>query len=198
VRLPQLGMAILFALGVPAGISPGRSPSETAVFAGGCYWGVEAVFEHLRGVDSVAAGYARGAAGEPGRPVEAVQVVYRPDEISYQELLEVFFQIAHDPTSRDRQGPDAGPEYRAVVFSRDAEQRRLAVAFVAALSREHRFAGAIVTEIQPFGRFERVGASEQNYAARHPDDPYIRHNDAPKLERLRRAFPKLYREPSAD
>src|SRR6185436_17585186 len=111
------------------------------------YWGVEAVFEHLRGVDSVAAGYARGAAGEPGRPVEAVQVVYRPDEISYQELLEVFFQIAHDPTSRDRQGPDAGPEYRAVVFSRDAEQRRLAVAFVAALSREHRFAGAIVTEI---------------------------------------------------
>jgi len=157
------------------------------LLAGGCFWGVESVFEHVRGVRSVVSGYADAG-------IETVQVVYDPAQVGYRELLEVFFSIAHDPTQRDRQGPDAGPEYRAVVFYRSAEQRRVAEVYIAELEQAHRFARPILTEVRPAGSFKLAEPFHQDYAARHPDEPYIVVNDAPKLELLRRMFPKLFRE----
>jgi peptide-methionine (S)-S-oxide reductase len=161
-----------------------------AVFAGGCFWGVEAVFEHLRGVHSAVSGYASGQ-------IEAVRISYDPAEISYRELLEVFFTIAHDPTQRDHQGPDAGPEYRAVVYYLEGSERQAAETYVAELERAHVFTRPIVTEIQPLGDFRVAESFHQDYAARHPKDLYIVSNDLPKLERLRRQFPRLYRERGA-
>lgn len=169
---------------------PGRAPSHTdatAVLAGGCFWGVEEIYEHVRGVRSVTSGYASGQ-------IEAVRIVYDPDEVSYRELLQVFFTIAHDPTSRDRQGPDAGPEYRAVVYYLNEAQQSDAQHLVSELTTSHAYAKPIVTEIRPFGTFRVAEAYHQDYAARHPNDPYIVINDLPKLERLRRDFPRLYRE----
>lgn len=159
----------------------------TAVFAGGCFWGVESVFEHVRGVRSVVSGYADGG-------IEAVRVDYDPATVTYRELLQVFFTVAHDPTQRDHQGPDVGPEYRAVVYYGSVEQRQLVDSYVAELERVHRFAGPIVTEVRPAGPFRAAESFHQDYAARHPNEPYIVLNDAPKLERLRRDFPKLFRE----
>jgi peptide-methionine (S)-S-oxide reductase len=160
------------------------------VLAGGCFWGVEEVYEHIRGVRSVTSGYADGI-------VEAVRIVYDPEAVSYRELLEVFFSIAHDPTSRDRQGPDAGPEYRAVVYYDGAAQETAARHLVGELTNTHAYAKPIVTEIRPLGTFRVAEPFHQDYAARHPNDPYIVINDLPKLERLRRSFPKLYREQRA-
>jgi peptide-methionine (S)-S-oxide reductase len=172
-----------------SGTARGHSDA-TAVLAGGCFWGVEEVYEHIRGVRSVTSGYADGI-------VEAVRIVYDPEAVSYRELLEVFFSIAHDPTSRDRQGPDAGPEYRAVVYYDGAVQETAARRLVGELTDTHAYAKPIVTEIRPLGTFRVAEAFHQDYAARHPNDPYIVINDLPKLERLRRSFPKLYREQRA-
>jgi peptide-methionine (S)-S-oxide reductase len=172
---------------------PGRARSHgdaTAVLAGGCFWGVEEIYEHVRGVRSVISGYADGL-------VEAVRIVYDPTEVSYRELLQVFFRIAHDPTSRDRQGPDAGPEYRAVVYYVDEAQQADARRMVNELTTAHAYAKPIVTEIRPLGNFRVAEAYHQDYAARHPNDSYILINDLPKLERLRRDFPRLYREQRA-
>ena len=176
-----------------------------AVFAGGCFWGVEAVFEHLRGVRAATAGYAGGtvvapsyeqvSTGETGH-VEAVQVAYDPSRITYRQLLQVFFTVAHDPTRSDGQGPDVGPEYQAVVFYGDAEQHRAAEAYVAELTAAKAFPTPIVTAIRPLKAFYPAEAYHQHYAARHPTEPYIAINDAPKLAHLRRAFPGLYQEPA--
>jgi peptide-methionine (S)-S-oxide reductase len=163
-----------------------KTVEETAVFAGGCFWGVESVFEHVRGVTSVVSGYAAGH-------VESVQVRFDPAVISYRQLLEVFFLVAHDPTTRDRQGPDVGPEYRAIVFYRNAAQRQAASGYLQELAAARVFPGRIVTEIQAFQTFELGEAFHQDYAARHPDQPYIVFNDAPKLEHLRSRFPALFR-----
>jgi len=165
---------------------PSNRVEATAVFAGGCFWGVEAVFEHLRGVRTVTSGYA--GAGS----VEAVRVVYDPSVISYRQLLEVFFRVAHDPTLRDRQGPDVGPEYRSIVFYANPAERAASEDYLELLGRERVFSKPIVTEVQPLGSFEIAEAYHQDYAERHPTDPYIVLNDHPKLERLRRAFPALY------
>lgn len=165
--------------------------SETAVLAGGCYWGVEAVFEHLQGVQSVTSGLARYQDSRPV-PVEAVRIVYDRSTISYRQLLEVFFLIAHDPTSRDRQGPDAGPEYRAVVLFDSPWERAAAENYVTELGRSKRFPRPIVTEIRALVGFEIAAPDQQDYGARHPADPYIVRNDAPKLVNLKRAFPALY------
>jgi peptide-methionine (S)-S-oxide reductase len=181
---------VLLVAGRAAATTTDPGPA-TAVFAGGCFWGVESVFEHLRGVRSVVSGYTGGQ-------IEAVRVGYDPTEISYRELLQVFFLIAHDPTQRDRQGPDVGPEYRAVVYYGDEAQRDEIRRYLVELEAEHRFAKPIVTEVQPLGAFRVAEAFHQNYASRHPDDPYIVVNDLPKLERLRRGFPRLYREQRAD
>jgi len=194
---------LVFLIVTAAGGSRPAAPREaSAVFAGGCFWGVEWVFEHLRGVKSVVAGYSGGStvaptyeqvgAGTTGH-AEAVRVVYDPEEVSYRQLLEVFFLVAHDPTTRDRQGPDVGPDYRAIVFVRDSGERREVESYISELAARRLFAGPIVTEVRPVQPFYPAEAYHQHYAARHPTEPYIRINDAPKLVRLRRLFPALYR-----
>ncbi len=178
----------------------------TAVFAGGCFWGVEAVFEHLRGVLSATSGYSGGDVVSPtyeqvgtGRTghAESVRVVFDPAVISYRQLLEVFFTVAHDPTQRDHQGPDSGPDYRAIVFYQDPAQRRMAEDYVAELGRAKAFPKPIVTEIRPLKAFYPAEAYHQDFAARNPSNPYIVANDLPKLDHLRKAFPALYQEPEA-
>ena len=168
--------------------APGNA--EVAVFAGGCYWGVEAVFEHLQGVREVTAGFAVPA-GRGGN-VEAVRVVFDPSRITYQQLLEVFFLVAHDPTQVDRQGPDVGPEYRSVVFVTGDAQRRAARQFMDELTSQHTFARAIATEIDLARAFNL--APDQDFVANHPDSPYVVAHDLPKLARLRSRFAALYRE----
>ena len=196
--LGALGAAALL-----AGAVPGRAqaPEASAVFAGGCFWGVESVFEHVRGVRSATSGYSGGSVADPSYPqvetggtghAESVRVVYDPAEVSYRQLLAVFFLVAHDPTTRDRQGPDAGPQYRGIVFYQDSTQAAQARAYVAALTAHRAFAQPIVTEVQPFQAFYPAESYHQHYAALHPTQPYIVINDAPKVERLRRLFPALY------
>lgn len=170
------------------------------VLAGGCFWGVEAVFEHVRGVHSVTSGYARyGSPNEDHSPVpiEAVRITYDPNVITHRQLLEVFFTIAHDPTSRDRQGPDAGPEYRAVVFNASDKEQKASEAYRDELTRQGRFARPIATEVRRLADFQIAEPFHQDYASRHPNDPYIVYNDAPKLVRLKQQFPALYQEQRA-
>jgi peptide-methionine (S)-S-oxide reductase len=184
-------------IGVPAS-------SDTAVFAGGCFWGVEAVFEHLKGVASATSGYAGGSApsptyaqvssGETGH-AEAVLVVYDPAQISYDQLLQIFFAVAHDPTQLNRQGPDVGTQYRSAVFYRNAAQRQATESYVAKVRKAKLYRDAIVTEVAPLRAFHPAEAYHQDYLVRHPTQPYIVINDAPKLEQLRRQFPALYRKP---
>lgn len=171
--------------------------SATVVLAGGCFWGVEAVFEHLRGVQSVTSGYA--SYGSPGMdhspvPIEAVRITYDPNAITHTQLLDVFFTIAHDPTSRDRQGPDAGPEYRAVVFHASDAEENASEGYVARLARNGRYKRPIVTEVRRLTSFAVAEPFHQDYTSRHPNDPYIVYNDAPKLVRLKQQFPALYQE----
>lgn len=182
--------------------APGAAP-DTAVFAGGCFWGVEAVFEHLDGVTAAISGFAGGTIARPsyqrvstGRTghAESVLVVYDPARISYGTLLRVFFSVAHDPTQLDRQGPDVGPQYRSAIFYRNETQRREAAAYIAQLTRAHAFPRPIVTELAPLDAFHVAEDYHQDYAARHPNDPYIVRNDLPKLAHLERAFPALYRK----
>jgi peptide-methionine (S)-S-oxide reductase len=178
--------------------------TETAVFAGGCFWGVEAVFEHVRGVKSAVSGYSGGSAlsarymlvstGRTGH-AEAVRVVYDPKQVSYGQLLKVFFSVVHDPTQLDRQGPDVGPQYRSQIFAANREQQRVAEAYIAQLEAARAFAGPIVTKVAPRDGFHPAEAHHQDYLEHHPDEPYIVYNDAPKLVHLKRMFPKLYRAP---
>jgi peptide-methionine (S)-S-oxide reductase len=178
---------------VDARTGPARQQEAVAVLAGGCYWGTETVFEHVRGVESVTSGFARyDEAANPVR-VEAVRIVYDPAVVSYRQLLEIFFVVAHDPTSRDRQGPDAGPEYRAVVLAQDATERDSARDYVRELTAAQMFTRPIVTEIGRLTAFDPVPEPQQDYAVKHPTDPYIVINDAPKLVRLQQRFPALYR-----
>jgi peptide-methionine (S)-S-oxide reductase len=172
-----------------------NSPSQTraeAVFAGGCFWGVESVFEHVKGVTSVTSIYARYTSSPAHEAVEAVRIEYSPAHVSYRQLLEVLFLVAHDPTSRDRQGPDAGPEYRAAVLYQTPVERNLADAYIAELTAAHRFARPMVTEVRALAGFTVAEPDHQNYASRHPKDPYIVQNDAPKLVRLQQIFQPLY------
>lgn len=184
---------------------PAQSPARpaVAVFAGGCFWGVEAVFEQLRGVGQVTSGYAGGRAS-PLQPVtydavasgrtgfaESVRVEYDPSQISYGQLLKVFFSVAHDPTQRNRQGPDIGPQYRSAIFYADDEQKRLAQAYIAQLDAAGVYPKPIVTELRPLTKFHRAEDYHQDYMRRHPDQPYIVVHDRPKLENLKRRFPEL-------
>ena len=173
----------------------GKSTDATLVLAGGCFWGVEAVFEHVNGVRSVVSGYARyeTRTSRSDVPIEAVRIVYDPSLVARQQLLEIFFTVAHDPTSRDAQGPDRGPEYRAVVFHENEDDRGASEAYRAQLERQRRFTRPIITEIQPLASFVIAEPAHQDYASRHPNDAYIVQNDAPKLSHLQRQFPALYR-----
>ena len=191
-------LVVLCLFSVPAGGGRRVSATEgdvTAVLAGGCFWGVEAVFEHVRGVRSVTSGFAQYAAASSPAAVEAVRIVYDPSLVTYRQLLEIFFLVAHDPTTRDRQGPDVGPEYRAVVLYGTPAEREAAEAYLAELTRSGRFRLPIVTEIRALSRFGIAGDDHQDYAARHPTSPYIVQNDLPKLERLQQLFPTLYKKP---
>ena len=194
------GTAALLLISTAARRSAPRT--ETAVFAGGCFWGVEAVFDHVKGVVEATSGYAGGMAPKPSYGdvstgdtghAESVRVVYDPAQVSYEQLLRVFFLIAHDPTQRNRQGPDVGTQYRSVIFYRDSAQQRAAVSYVAQLEQRHAFKHPIVTEIVPLRAFYEAEAYHQNYLAHHPNEPYIVINDAPKLVALRSSMPELYR-----
>jgi peptide-methionine (S)-S-oxide reductase len=192
----------------PAAMAPEPAPVgvvagvDTAVFAGGCFWGVEAVFEHLSGVVHAVSGYAGGTLDSPsyeevstGRTghAESVLVVYDPARISYDQLLQVFFTVAHDPTQLDRQGPDVGTQYRSAVFYRSDAQRLAAERYIAKLGAARVYPGRIVTEVTALQAFHPAEGYHQDYLAHHPDQPYIVINDRPKLEELRRRFPALYR-----
>ena len=186
----------------PAGVT---AASDTAVFAGGCFWGVEAVFESLQGVSDAVSGYAGGtdrsptyqavSSGTTGH-AEAVRVVYDPGRISYDQLLQVFFTVAHDPTQLDRQGPDVGTQYRSAVFYRNAGQRKATERYVAKLEEARAFPRPIVTEVSALEEFHVAEPYHQDYLVRHPTQPYIVINDMPKLEELRRRYPALVRAKS--
>lgn len=174
---------------------------QVAIFAGGCFWGIEAVFEHVEGVERASSGYSGGSAMTARYPLvgtgrtkhaEAVKVVYDPAKVSYGQLLKVFFSVAHDPTQLNRQGPDVGPQYRSAIFYGNAEQKRMATAYIAQLDAAGVFAKPIVTEIVPLKSFHVAESYHQDYARLHPDDPYIVYNDAPKVVNLKAMFPDLY------
>ena len=175
--------------------------TQTAVFAGGCFWGVDAVFKHVKGVTKVVSGYAGGAAataryeevgsGSTGH-AESVEVTYDPAVVSYGTLLKVFFTVAHDPTELNRQGPDAGTQYRSTVFYANDAQRAATAAYIAELTKAAVYRKPIVTTLEPLKAFYAAEDYHQNYLALHPNQPYIVYNDMPKLELLKRRLPELY------
>ena len=173
---------------------------QTAVFAGGCFWGVEAVYRHLNGVTRAVSGYAGGRTANPtyeavssGRTghAESVEVTYDPKVVSYGQLLRVFFSVAHDPTELNRQGPDVGTQYRSAIYFANDEQKRIASAYIAQLDAAKAFPTKIVTEVAPLTKFYPAEAYDQDYLARHPTQPYIVYNDLPKLDALKREFPSM-------
>lgn len=176
---------------------------QPAVFAGGCFWGVQAVFQHVRGVVKATSGYAGGDAkdahyetvstGRTGH-AESVKVAYDPARVSYGQLLKVFMSVAHDPTQLDHQGPDWGPQYRSAIFYANDEQLRIAQAYMAQLQAVHAFARPVVTRLAPLQGFYEAEAYHQDYLHKHPGEPYIVINDLPKLVQLKQHFPALYRE----
>ena len=184
---------------VPSVAAPGE---QTAVLAGGCFWGVDAVFKHVRGVSSVISGYAGGTAetahyevvstGRTGH-AESVKITYDPSQVSYAELLRVFFSVAHDPTEWNRQGPDTGTQYRSAIFYTSEAQKATALAYIEQLNKAKTFPTPIVTEVSALRGFYPAEEYHQNFLARHPDYPYIVINDLPKLKNLQTEFPALYK-----
>ncbi len=176
---------------------------QTAVFAGGCFWGVEAVFEHVKGVKSVVSGYAGGtkatanyemvSSGETGH-AEAVKIVFDPAKVTYQQLLYVFFAVAHDPTQLNFQGPDYGPQYRSAIFYANDDQKNLAKAFIAAIDSSKALSAPVVTALEPLKAFYDAEEYHQDYMKKNPNDRYIVVHDKPKVEALKAKFPALYVE----
>jgi peptide-methionine (S)-S-oxide reductase len=174
---------------------------QTAVISGGCFWGIQAVFQHVKGVIGATSGYSGGAAntaeyervsnGDTGH-AESVKIAYDASQITYGQLLRVFFSVAHDPTELNRQGPDTGSQYRSSIFYGNDEQKRLAEAYIAQLDKAKIFPRPIVTQVVPLKAFYPAEAYHQNYAALHPNNPYIVYNDAPKVVHLQQQFPDLY------
>ena len=184
---------------VPLATSPGRA---TAVFAGGCFWGTQAVFERVKGVISTAAGYSGGSAGtanyadvsaETTDHAESVEVVYDPSRLTYGQLLRVFFTI-HDPTTLNRQGPDSGTSYRSAIFYANDDQKRIAEAYIAQLDAAHAWKHKIVTQVVPLKAFYRAEDYHQDYALKNPNNPYIEVCDRPKIATLKADYPDLYVE----
>src|SRR5579862_8538160 len=174
---------------------------EKVVFAGGCFWGIQAVFEHVKGVTQATAGYSGGEVKNPSYEdvstgttghAESVEVVYDPSQVTLGQLLKIFFSVAHDPTELNRQGPDDGTQYRSAIFYSNAEQQRIANAYVTQLGEANVFSRPIVTQIAPEKAFYRAEEYHQDYAAHHPHDLYIMMNDAPKVAALKSEFPNLY------
>jgi peptide-methionine (S)-S-oxide reductase len=188
---------------VDAPLAAAGAPSRSTVVAGGCFWGVQAVYQHLNGVKSAISGYAGGAAstaqyevvstGRTGH-AESVRITYDPSRVTYGQLLRVFFSVAHDPTTLNYQGPDHGTQYRSAIFFEDAEQERIARAYIAQLDKAHVFRNPIVTEVTKLPGFYRAEDYHQDYFRLHPRDSYIMINDAPKVANLKTLFPDLYVE----
>jgi peptide-methionine (S)-S-oxide reductase len=179
----------------------GASGEQVAVFAGGCFWGVEAVFEHVKGVSKAESGYAGGSATTARYPLvssgrtghaESVRVVYDPRQVSYSQLLTVFFTVAHDPTQLNRQGPDTGPQYRSAIFYGNAAQQAAAKAYIAQMERSRVFDRPVVTQVVPLVKFHPAEEYHQDFARLNPDHPYIVHHDAPKVRNLKAKLPALY------
>jgi peptide-methionine (S)-S-oxide reductase len=187
------------ALDTPKAAAPGQA---TAVFAGGCFWGVEAVFKHVKGVSSATSGYSGGAASTAKYPLvgsgmtghaESVEVRYDPSQVTYGQLLLVFFAVAHDPTQLNRQGPDWGSQYRSAIFFASPEQEKVARAYIAQLDAAKAYPKPIVTEVVPLKAFYAAESYHQDYLALHPNEPYIVINDMPKLAALKSELPALYK-----
>ena len=186
------------AVDIPAASAQGP---QTAVFAGGCFWGVEAVFRHVKGVSKAVSGYAGGSfktadyervsTGSTGH-AESVEVTYDPTQVSYGELLRIFFSVAHDPTQVNRQGPDYGTQYRSAIFFVNDDQKRVAQAYIEQLGQAKAYPNAIVTQVVTLPAFYPAEAYHQNYLALHPTQPYIVYNDLPKLAQLKQQFPDRY------
>src|SRR5215468_6780202 len=183
-------------------VSDGQAASESAVLAGGCFWGVQGVFQHVSGVTSAVSGYAGGekntahyemvGLGRTGH-AESVRVTFDPRKISYGRILQIYFSVAHDPTQLNRQGPDVGTQYRSAIFPSNAEQARIAKAYIAQLNQARVYNAAIVTKIEPGREFYAAEDYHQDYLTLHPTQPYIVYNDLPKIDDLKKMFPELYR-----
>jgi peptide-methionine (S)-S-oxide reductase len=180
-----------------------EGPLQTAVLAGGCFWGVQGVYQYTKGVKQVLSGYSGGdkstaeyekvSTGRTGH-AESVQIVFDPKEISYGEILRIYFSVAHDPTELNRQGPDVGTQYRSAIFYAGAQQQRIAQAYIAQLEKAHAFRRPIVTRVDPLRGFYPAEAYHQDFLIRNPSYPYIAINDLPKIANLKRLFPEQYRE----
>jgi len=177
--------------------------TQTAVLAGGCFWGVQAVFQHVKGVTRAVSGYSGGAkdtahyemvSSDTTGHAESVEVTFDPRQISYGRILQIYFSVAHDPTQFNRQGPDVGTQYRSAIFFADAEQQRVAQSYVAQLDKAGVFKRSLVTQVTKLNAFYPAEAYHQDYATIHPNNPYIVFNDAPKVEDLKRMFPDVYRD----
>ncbi|HEY2255124.1 MAG TPA: peptide-methionine (S)-S-oxide reductase MsrA [Variovorax sp.] len=202
--VPSLAAEAAVVIPAPAedlAASPGAS-TETAVVAGGCFWGVQGVFQHVKGVTSAVSGYAGGAAntaqyGEVGSGTtghaESVRITYDPKVISYGRLLQIYFSVAHNPTELNRQGPDSGTQYRSTIFAANAEQERVAKAYIAQLDKARAFGRPIATTVETLKGFYPAEAYHQDYLTLNPNQPYIAINDLPKIENLKRVFPDSYR-----
>ena len=211
-----LGLVFAFSILVEVAVGAAKEPippakvdaslavaagKETAVFAGGCFWGTQAVFERVKGVIETTAGYAGGTAKtatydqvitETTGHAESVEVVYDPSRITYGQLLRIFFSVAHDPTELNRQGPDVGTSYRSAIFYANDEQKRIATAYVVQLDAAKVFPKRIVTEIAPLRGFYRAEDYHQDYALKNPSNPYIQICDLPKIRALKQQFPELF------
>lgn len=204
-----IGLPLAFAAEEAVVIAPpamdmpaSTAQTETAVFAGGCFWGVQGVFQHVKGVTMAVSGYAGGDAnsatydhvsGGRSRHAEAVQVTYDPKQVSYGQLLQIYFSVAHDPTQLNRQGPDTGTQYRSALFPANAAQRKVAEAYIAQLNQSKVYPKAIVTTLETLPAFYPAEAYHQDFLLKHPTHPYIAFNDLPKVENLEKLFPKAYR-----
>lgn len=200
--MKKLAAALLVAvMAMPLAASASQ---EKAVLAGGCFWGMEGVFESLRGVSNVVSGFAGGSretaqyetvsSGTTGH-AESVEITYDPAKISYAQLLKVYFLVAHDPTQLNRQGPDSGTQYRSAIFYANDAQKQAALAYIHSLEATKRFGAPIVTQVVPLRGFYPAEAYHQHYLKNHPYDPYIVYNDMPKLAALRAQFPQLLKGP---
>ena len=217
-RVVIVGAAVVAAVAIGRGVMPGQprapfpdavataEPQEkkaTAVLAGGCFWGIEGVYEHVKGVLEVVSGYSGGKVDKPdyesvssGRTghAEAVRITYDPSQLSYGDILKIFFSVAHDPTQLNRQGPDVGTQYRSAIFFGDAEQEKAAREYIRKLTDAKVYERPIVTEVAALKAFHMAEDYHQDYMEHHPNQPYIVYNDRPKVEHLKSQFPEFYRE----
>jgi len=203
VRTMVFGQTTTQKLPAPAFDEQPTTHSETAVFAGGCFWGVQTTFERIKGVTATTAGYSGGSketanygavSSETTGHAESVKVVFDPARISYGTLLRVFFSVVHDPTQLNRQGPDVGTSYRSVIFYTTEEQKKIAAAYIAQLNAAHAFPKKIVTQVVPLNAFYDAEEYHQDYAEKNPDNPYIQVCDIPKVKALKQQFPELFQE----